>query len=547
MFAHFKKGYEFFAPMIAQVRSLANFAETDLADYPFTASDIAQLQRITHDPAVASVDEQTWSGLLLDPYFTMLTGQVSIFGKQVLHQRLCDGLGDAAREELGERLRLLMRDPAPLEEMRRACRPLRHADTEIAALLLEETLPAIPKWAGHTWLLFAGLMASVAAVILTPLAWLVAGFFLYQLIALQMRYHERLVAWDRAMNSLQMLLRTCSLLGMLKHPLLDDFTGAYALTGKINRSLSRSPALNLIPGVPAYLDWFLLANVNHYFKGIGIVELHREFLCECYARCASLEADIALSRHLLSVASTCWAEPSRDGAIVIEQAVHPLLGQPAALSIALQGKGAFISGQNGIGKSTLLRTVGLNLLVARAFGFCYASKAKVSMLPVYASMQSEDSLLGGESLYIAELQRAKELLAVAGGPHRGTYIIDEIFRGTNHLESVSAAAAVLEMLAANSMVIVSSHNLVLASLLEHRLAPFCVALDERGALTLAPGLLAHTNGIALLAQRGFGPEIEANATTVFDWLSAYLAQPPSGSQVLGSRSASAGGKALRQA
>jgi DNA mismatch repair ATPase MutS len=206
----------------------------------------------------------------------------------------------------------------------------------------------------------------------------------------------------------------------------------------------------------------------------------------------------------------------------------------------LQGKGAFISGQNGIGKSTLLRTVGLNLLVARAFGFCYARKATVSMLPVYASMQSEDSLLGGESLYIAELQRARELLTAAAGPHRGTLIIDEIFRGTNHMESVSAAAAVIDQLAATCMVIVSSHNLILGSLLEHRLAPFCVARDGQGALTLAPGVLAHTNGIALLAQRGFGAPIEASAAAVFDWLSAYLAQPRSGSHVLGA-------KALRQA
>jgi hypothetical protein len=543
MSGYFKRVAASLASLILQFRALAHIAEPDPFDYPFAASDIAQLHRIIHDPAAAAVDEPTWSGLLLDPYFASLTGQVSIFGKQVLHHRLRDGLDDAARAALAERLRSLMRDPQ-LDEMNRACRSLRRADTEIAALLFEETLPAIPKWAGHTWLLFAGLVASVAAVTLTPLAWLGAGFCLYQMIAVQMRYHERVATWNRCMESLQMLLRTSSLVGMLKHPLLEEFTGAQALAGRITRGLTRQPP-DMILGVGAYLDWFLQANVNHYFKGIGIVELHREFLRACFMRCADLEADIALAQHLLHMPSTCWAEPDSDGGIAIEQAVHSLLQQPAALSIALQGKGAFISGQNGIGKSTLLRTVGLNLVAARAFGFCYASKATVSMLPVYASMQSEDSLLGGESLYIAELKRARELLAVANGPQRGTYIIDEIFRGTNHLESVSAAAAVLEVLAADSMVIVSSHNLVLASLLEHRLAPFCVALDEHGALTLAPGVLAHTNGIALLAQHGFGAEIEARATTVFDWLSAYLAQPGSGSHVLGSKIT--GGKALRQA
>jgi hypothetical protein len=544
MFAYLNRAGAFLAALVVQLRGFVRVADSEPVDYPFAASDIAQLQRIMHDPAASSVDQQTWRGLLLDPYFSMLTGQVSIFGKQVLHQRLSDGLGDAARAALAQRLRALMREPAQLQEMRHACRSLRHADTDIAALLLEEALPAIPKWAGYTWPLFAGLVASIAAVGLTPWALLGAGFCLYQLISIQMRYHGRIAVWDRAMGSLQMLLRASSLLATLKHPLLDEFAGAGTRAGKLNRALTRSPVWDMIPGARAYLDWFLQANINHYFKGVGIVGSQRDFLRECYARCANLEADIALAQHMLDGRSTCWAEPSGDGSIVIEQAVHPLLEQPAALSIALRGKGAFISGQNGIGKSTLLRTVGLNLLVARAFGFCYASKASVPMLPVYASMQSEDSLLGGESLYIAELQRARELLAIAGGPHRGTYVIDEIFRGTNHLESVSAAAAVLDVLAANSMVIVSSHNLILASLLEHRLAPFCVALDESGALMLRPGLLAHTNGIALLAQRGFGAGIEANAAAVFDWLSGYLAAPRGGSQVLGSR---ASAKALRQA
>jgi DNA mismatch repair ATPase MutS len=196
----------------------------------------------------------------------------------------------------------------------------------------------------------------------------------------------------------------------------------------------------------------------------------------------------------------------------------------------------------------LLRTTGLNLIAARAFGFCYAASAQVPVLPVYASMQSEDSLLGGESLYMAELRRAAELLAAADGPHGGIYIIDEIFRGTNHLESVSAAAAVLDALAAKGMVIVSSHNLVLASLLEHRLAPWCVSAPDGdvGRLALVPGVLAHTNGIALLAARGFGARIEGNAARVFDWLGGYLAHPAGCGDVLGAGAAPAQREAVQQ-
>ncbi|MDL2354099.1 MAG: hypothetical protein QFF03_02450 [Pseudomonadota bacterium] len=526
------KAAAYVTTLTAQFRAIVRVAEPEPVDYPFAASDVAQWHRVRHAPGAASVDESTRSGLLLDDYFTLITAQVSIFGKQVLHHRLADGLDDAARAALVERLQALMRDPDRLESLSHACRALRSADTEIAALLLEARLPPIPRWAGYSWLLFAGLAASLAAGALSPLAWLGAGYCMYQLIALQMRYAEPMAAWERAMQALRMLLRTSSLLAALPDPLLDEFTGAGALAGQINRRLTRIPGLDAM-GVRAYLDWFLAANVNHYFRAIGVVGRHRAFLIECYLRCANLEADIALARHLLATASTCWAERGGEGTIALELAVHPLLPRPAALSIALAGKGAFISGQNGIGKSTLLRTIGLNLLVARAFGFCYAGKARVPMLPVYASMHSEDSLLGGESLYMAELQRARELLAVADGPHRASFLIDEIFRGTNHLESVSAAAAVLDVLAAHNMVIVSSHNLMLASLLEHRLVPLCVAPDAAGALTLAPGLLAHTNGIALLAQRGFDAAIEANAAKVFNWLGSYLAQPGSGSHLLG--------------
>ncbi|WP_229415834.1 MutS-related protein [Pseudoduganella armeniaca] len=185
----------------------------------------------------------------------------------------------------------------------------------------------------------------------------------------------------------------------------------------------------------------------------------------------------------------------------------------------VDGTGAFVSGQNGVGKSTLLRTVGINLVAARAFGFCYAVSAHVPSLPVYASMQSEDAMDSGESLYMAELRRARELLALARrGP--AVFVIDEIFRGTNHLESVSAATAVLHELARHHLVLVSSHNLELAPLLRDRLAPFCVEAGAHG-VTVRPGVLRDTNGIRLLADSGFDAAIERDAVTVFQWLSRH--------------------------
>jgi len=285
-----------------------------------------------------------------------------------------------------------------------------------------------------------------------------------------------------------------------------------------------------IPGAASYADWFALANVRHYFRSTALVYTQRDFLRRCYLACANLEADVALARHLLTRDDWCWAD--RGTTLALAGATHPLMQQASPLSLALPGKGAFLSGRNGVGKSTFLRTAGLNLLTARAFGFCYAASATLPAVPVHASMRSEDSLLAGESLYLAELRRAKELLAASSGGNPGIFLVDEIFRGTNHLESVSAAAAVLDALAARALVLVSSHNLVLAPLLAHRLDPYFITRTDDGSLHLRAGVLAHTNGISLLADHGFGEEIAQNAARVCDWLGKRETAPGEGEGVM---------------
>jgi DNA mismatch repair ATPase MutS len=308
-------------------------------------------------------------------------------------------------------------------------------------------------------------------------------------------------------------------LQLYAHSQQQDAAGA-AQAGQLRGKLARN-ALSSAPGLSEYADWVLLANLKHYFATRRLVRAHAAFLRASYVLVAGLDADLALARHLSARQQWCWAQAGWEQEIQLQSVRHPLLADAQALDLSLEGRSAFISGQNGIGKSTLLRTVGLNLLVARAFGFCYAQAARVPNLPVYASMQNEDALDGGASLYQSELRRAHELLALAKSPQRAVFIIDEIFRGTNHLESVSAAAAVLEQLAGRGTVLVSSHNVVLAQLLEHSSVPLLVQ-KRAGGLVLTPGVLADTNGLTLLAQSGFDAAIEQRARDVYKRLSGRL-------------------------
>jgi hypothetical protein len=507
-------------PSLSQfVRGFAPDA-AEPAAYPFAPTDVAQLHRLTAPDRAGALDDQTWRDLLLDRYADSLSAGVSIFGRQVLYRRLRGGADAGEGAVRRARIELLLREPERLDGLHRALRPLRHADTEVAEVLFDPQWQAPPRpgWLAYAALLPLGLAASLAAVVLSPWAWIAFGVVMYWLIALQMRHTDRVGAWSRTTGALQMLLRTVALLDGSGQPLAEDLAGRGGRAGKVGRSLARSLVATAVPDAAAYGDWFMLANVKHYFRTLAIVDAERAFLRECYRLCAELEADVALARHLCGVPAWCWAARADARTLQLEAGVHPLLEGAGALSISLEGKGAFISGQNGAGKSTFLRMLGLNLVTARAFGFCYARSASLPALPVVASMQNEDSLLEGHSLYVAELARARELLAASEGGRPVICLVDEIFRGTNHEESVAAAAAVLDELAGRAIVVVSSHNLVLAPLLAHRLDPWRVVRDETGGLRLEPGVLAQTNGVALLEQHGFDPAIQRRAEQVAQWL-----------------------------
>ena len=501
-------------------RSLALAPSSPPPRHFFIPDEVARLYRLD---GATGIDDQTWTDLLLESFEEKLAPQASIFARQVLHLRLRAGIDDAACSAQRACLQALMDDPSRLDAIDASLSTLRHADAEVAGLLFQDAAPAIPWWSRWLWLLPLALLLSLAALVTLPLGWMLTLTALAPLMALQMRLHRPLEEWRATTRALHALLRTTSLLGGQGGPLLEPFLAARAKAERLHLRLARSLSLRMIPGAIQYADWFAAANVTFYFKTLRIVYAERVLLRECYLACANLEADVVLVRHLASMERWCWAERGDARTLALEGGIHPLMNQPVALSVALDGRGAFVSGQNASGKSTFLRMVGLNAIAARAFGFCYATRACLPALPVRASMQNEDSLLGGESLYMSELRRAKELLDAAGQP-AGICLIDEVFRGTNHLESVSAACAVLEQLSERDLVLVSSHNLVLAPLLRERLAPYFLDTAS-GSPVLTPGVLRNPNGIALLATQGFGARIEGRAAEVARWLSSHLVEP----------------------
>jgi ABC-type multidrug transport system fused ATPase/permease subunit len=152
-----------------------------------------------------------------------------------------------------------------------------------------------------------------------------------------------------------------------------------------------------------------------------------------------------------------------------EGLAHPLLPQGRAVrnDLSLDGEKQMlvITGSNMSGKSTLLRTVGINTVLALAGAPVRAAALRLSPLAVGASIRIQDSLQDGESRFYAEIKRVRQILALAGGETPLLFLLDEMFDGTNSAERrVGAEAVVRSLLNRGAIGLVTSHDLALAEI-----------------------------------------------------------------------------------
>ena len=148
---------------------------------------------------------------------------------------------------------------------------------------------------------------------------------------------------------------------------------------------------------------------------------------------------------------------------------HPLLPESRAVrndvTLDAERQMLVITGSNMSGKSTLLRTVGINAVLAMAGAPVRAVSLRLSPLAIGASIRIQDSLEDGESRFYAEIKRVRQILDLGRGDLPLLFLLDEIFDGTNSAERrVGAEAVVRSLLRGKAIGLVTSHDLALAEI-----------------------------------------------------------------------------------
>lgn len=170
-----------------------------------------------------------------------------------------------------------------------------------------------------------------------------------------------------------------------------------------------------------------------------------------------------------------------------------------------------VSGSNMSGKSTLLRTVGINAVLAFAGAPVRASRLRISPLRIGATLRIQDSLQEGRSRFYAEISRIREIVDLAAEPTPVLFLLDELLHGTNsHDRAVGAAGILRVLLDQGAIGLVTTHDLALTSIADG-LGPCAsnVHFDDRfeaGEIAfdyvMKPGPVTHSNAIALMRAVG---------------------------------------------
>lgn len=194
--------------------------------------------------------------------------------------------------------------------------------------------------------------------------------------------------------------------------------------------------------------------------------------------------------------------------------VHPLLAGGVANDVSIRGSGhaLLLTGSNMSGKSTLLRAMGANVVVALAGGPVTASELTLTVLHLATSMRVADSLSRGVSYFYAEVKRLKAVLDVATAhPGACLFLLDEILLGTNTAErQIASREIILSLLDSGALGAVTTHDLALTAL-ESEASGRVVNAHfrdhvEGGQMTfdykLRPGVVDTTNALRVLQLAG---------------------------------------------
>lgn len=475
------------------------------------------------DPSGRSVSDRTWRDLSLDDVFARLDRCRTVIGRQTLYRRLRRGR-DA--EPFGERVEAFQNDSKLVAAFEGAVKPLRAGDAGTLAPLLWGDAPALPRGARLFPFATAATVLAAAATLVWPVALFAVLGLVIGNIAIRLHLHHLMSLHADALATLAKLLASADRLAALDHPAirpeLDGMRLALGELAPFRRSLSwatlETRSLNdLVASVVVYLNVLFLLDVNAFASSMRLLHRGKVPLQGLFDTVGELDAAQSVASFREETTHAVPALGRRGAPIVVTGMRHPLVPDAVPNDVVLARSGWLVLGSNMSGKSTCLKAIALQAVLAQAIFTVTCDGYAAPPLTVRTLIHVEDDLDAGKSHFHVEAEAARDMLVEEHEETDRLCIVDELFRGTNTEDRIAAGTAVLRGLHRRGVhVVAATHDAELIDRLAPDFEPYHFAESvEGGAITfdyrLRHGAAAPRNAIAVLAMVGVPEDVLTEA------------------------------------
>ena len=224
-----------------------------------------------------------------------------------------------------------------------------------------------------------------------------------------------------------------------------------------------------------FVIWFFveivktLFNIEYlvFYSFLSSLEKEKENIEKLFVLIGEVDAAISTASLKAGNYQLCAPNFVKTKQINSKGIYHPLIENCITNNVNLIDKSMLLTGSNMSGKTTFIRTVAINSILAQTFYICFAETYAAPFFKVYSSIRITDDVLEKTSYYLEEVLTVKTLVDASKNNTPSLFVLDEIFKGTNTVERISGGKAILSFLnTENHMVLVSTHDIELTELLE---------------------------------------------------------------------------------
>ncbi|HAQ40075.1 MAG TPA: DNA mismatch repair protein MutS [Clostridiales bacterium] len=321
---------------------------------------------------------------------------------------------------------------------------------------------------------------------------------------------------------LQCLNKICKLKSFETAPFFDELKKSFNIFKPLRTKLSNilQNDFSDMAVFAEYIKIIFLVDIRNYNKAIGMISKYSDNFHTLYKCMGEIDMAICILSFRKSLPFYCLPVFHNENSVYFENLYHPLLSSPVSNSGTINND-SIITGSNASGKSTFIKALAVNGILAQTIYTCAASNFKLRHSLIITSMAVRDNISEGDSYFIKEIKSLKRIFdTVQSTPC--TCFVDEILKGTNTIERIAASSSVLKYLhSKDCLCITASHDIELTNILkaEYDNYHFCEQISDDGIqfdYKLKQGPSQTRNAIKLLYYMNFDSQIVEDAETMVD-------------------------------